>query len=321
MGGGVLVLRLWGTYFFILLFYLLFYIKNHHIKPLIMKHLITVCAAVLASTMSYGQWQVSASSGYAIESATMKLGERVSVSEIENSYGSYGEGANVQIRGTYFFGESFGVDLGVGYLNGADQDVSVVDLPGTEVNAIARARAFGASTSIVYKFTNNIYGRFGALLKLGGETEAVVYRKSVFSPEEAGALGIPEGSYSETNYKEGFHGHFPLGFVGALGYKYDLNTNFSLFVEAEYYGISIKRKNSEFSEFNTDIVLPDGTVAVSGYYSLDNLPDGAHRKTTYVDHLSNANTDTSKKLSQRVPYSSFGLNIGVTYRFERSKKE
>jgi len=286
-----------------------------------MKHLITLCTAVLISTISYGQWQVSASSGYALGSATMKLGERINTSETENSYGSYGEGTNVQLRGTYFFDDSFGVDLSVGYLQGTDQDVSIVDLPSTEVNAFARARAFGASASVVYKFTNNIYGRFGALLKLGGKTEGVIYQKSVFSEAEAEAFGVPVGSYSETNYKEDFHGHFPLGFVGALGYKYDLDSHFSIFAEAEYYGISLKRKDSEISAFNTDVKLPDGTVAVSGLYTLDNLPEGINRTTTYVDNLSNSNTDTSKELSQKVPYSSFGLNIGITYKFERLNKE
>lgn len=276
--------------------------------------------AVLAifSTTAYGQWQVSASSGYAVGSAGMKLGERITTTETENSYGSYGEGTNFQLRGTYFFDDSFGFDLGVGYLHGADQDISVVSLPDTEVNAVARARAFGASASVVYKFTNNIYGRFGALLKLGGKTEGVIYQKSVFSEAEAEAFGVPEGSYSETNYKEDFHGHFPLGFVGALGYKYDLDDNFSLFVEAEYYGISLKRKDSEISEFNTDVKLPDGTVAVSGLYTIDNLPEGVDRTTTYVDNLSNTNTDTSKELSQKVPYSSFGLNIGITYKFNKA---
>ena len=286
-----------------------------------MKHLITLCTAVLISSLSYGQWQVSASSGYALGSATMKLGERINISETENSYGSYGEGTNVQLRGTYFFDDSFGVDLSVGYLQGTDQDVSIVDLPSTEVNAVARARAFGASASVVYKFTNNIYGRFGALLKLGGKTEGVIYQKSVFSEAEAEAFGVPVGSYSETNYKEDFHGHFPLGFVGALGYKYDLDSHFSIFAEAEYYGISLKRKDSEISAFNTDVKLPDGTVAVSGLYTLDNLPEGINRTTTYVDNLSNSNTDTSKELSQKVPYSSFGLNIGITYKFERLNKE
>ncbi|WP_194550146.1 outer membrane beta-barrel protein [Zobellia nedashkovskayae] len=285
-----------------------------------MKRLIISCSAFLIGLVSYGQLQVSVSSGYALGSATMKLGEKVNVSETENSYGSYGEGTNVQIRGTYFFNDSFGADLALGYLNGSDQTISEVNIPSTNVDAIARARAFGASASVVYRFTNNIYGRFGALLKVGGKTEAVVYRKSVFSEDEAAAFGVPEGSYSKTNYKEDFHGHFPIGFVGALGYKYELNSNFSIFAEAEYYGISLKRKDSELSEFNTDIVLPDGTVASSGFYSLDNLPDGVNKQTTYVDDLSNTNTDTSKVLSQKVPYSSFGINFGVTYTFKRADK-
>ncbi|PHN92285.1 hypothetical protein CSC80_15065 [Maribacter sp. 6B07] len=283
-----------------------------------MKYKMLIAVLAIFSTTAYGQWQVSASSGYAVGSAGMKLGERITTTETENSYGSYGEGTNFQLRGTYFFDDSFGFDLGVGYLHGADQDISVVSLPDTEVNAVARARAFGASASVVYKFTNNIYGRFGALLKLGGKTEGVIYQKSVFSEAEAEAFGVPEGSYSETNYKEDFHGHFPLGFVGALGYKYDLDDNFSLFVEAEYYGISLKRKDSEISEFNTDVKLPDGTVSVSGLYTIDNLPEGVNRTTTYVDNLSNTNTDTSKELSQKVPYSSFGLNIGITYKFNKA---
>ncbi|MEQ3664491.1 outer membrane beta-barrel protein [Olleya sp.] len=227
----------------------------------------------------------------------------------------------MQLRGTYYFNESFGVDLGLGYLHGTDQTVSEVSVPNREIDAVARARAFGASTSIVYKFTNNIYGRFGALLKLGGKTEAVVYDKSTLSQAEADAFGIPLGSYSETNYKEDFHGHFPLGFVGALGYKFNLNDNLNLFIEAEYYGISLKRKDSEITEFNTDVVLPDGTVAFAGFYNIDNLPNGYNKETTYVDNLSNTNTDSSRKLSQKVPYSSFGINFGITYKFKSSSKK
>ncbi|SFJ40517.1 outer membrane beta-barrel protein [Olleya namhaensis] len=286
-----------------------------------MKHLFIVFTALMLSTVSYSQFEMSLSTGYAFDSAGMKLGETVTISETENSYGSYGEGANVQIRGTYFFNDSFGVDLGIGYLHGTDQTVSEVDLPNRNVDAVARARAFGASTSIVYKFTNNFYGRFGALLKLGGKTEAVIYDKTVLSQAEVDAFGIPLGSYSETNYKEDFHGHFPLGFVGALGYKFNLNDNFQLFVEAEYYGISLKRKDSEISEFNTDIVLADGTVVLNGFYDIDNLPSDVNKKTTYVDNLSNSNTDSSKKLSQKVPYSSFGVNFGITYKFKTSTKK
>jgi len=286
-----------------------------------MKQFGIVLTALLISGLSFAQLEVSLSTGYAVGSAGMKLGESINLSETENAYGSYGEGANVQLRGTYYFNESFGVDLGLGYLHGTDQTVSEISVPNREVDAVARARAFGASTSIVYKFTNNIYGRFGALLKLGGKTEAVVYDKSTLSQAEADGFGIPLGSYSETNYKEDFHGHFPLGFVGALGYKFNLNDNLNLFVEAEYYGISLKRKDSEITEFNTDVVLPDGTVAFAGFYNIDNLPNGYNKETTYVDNLSNTNTDSSRKLSQKVPYSSFGINFGITYKFKSNSKK
>jgi hypothetical protein len=286
-----------------------------------MKRLMILFAALLISALSYGQFQISVSSGYAVSSAGMKLGEKINTTETENTYGSYGEGANMQVRGTYFLNDKFGLDLALGYLNGADQTVSKISTSTIDVNAIARARAFGAAASMVYKFTDNFYGRLGALVKVGGKTEAVVYKKEVFSDALATAQGLPSGSYSETNYVEDYHGHFPLGVVAALGHTFDLSSNFSLFVEAEYYGISLKRKDSEISKFNTDIVLPDGTVAVSNLYSLDNLPEGIYKKTTYVDDLSHTNTDESKKLSQKVPYSSFGLNFGITYKFESSSKK
>lgn len=280
-----------------------------------MKNRITMLVVLFVTITTYAQIQISYSTGYAIGSANTKLGEKISSSQTVISYGSYGEGTNFQLRVGYFFNDTFGVDLGIAYLYGADQIVTEVNLPNQEVNAIARGRAFGASPSIVYKFTNNLYGRFGALIKIGGRTEAVVYNKVVFSEGQATAQGLPLGSYSETNYVEDFHGRLPLGFVGAFGYKYDLNKSWSLFLEAEYLGISIKRDDSELAEFNTDIKLPDGTVAVPGFYTLDNLPEGFNRTTSYVDELSNTNTDSSIELAQAVPYSSFGLNFGITYQF------
>ncbi len=283
-----------------------------------MKQTITVLAALLIGSVSYAQFQISASGGYAIGSAGMKIGEKVSVSQTENTYGSYGEGFNGQIRGTYFFNNHIGADLSVGYLHGSDQTVSEVNVPGLEVDAVARARAFGAALSVVYKFNDNVYARLGALVKLGGKTEAVAYQKQTLSEDEANAFGVPQGSYTETNFVEDYHGQFPLGFVAAIGYEYPLNDNFSVFAEAEYYGISLKRKDSEITEWNTNLVLPDGTVAAQGVYTLDNLPAGTNRTTTYVDELSNTNADDSKELAVKVPYSSFGINFGITYKFKRA---
>lgn len=282
-----------------------------------MRNYLSILVALFAINLTTAQFYITPSVGYTIGSAEMKLGEIVTPSTTSNSYGSYGEGLNVQLRGGYFFNDTFGVDLGFSYLHGADQTVMEVNVPGVEAEVVARARAFGFSPSVVYKFTENLYGRFGALLKLGGKTEAVASKMQVFTDLEAAALGLPSGSYTQTDYTEAYHGKLPLGFVGAFGYKHNLNDNFSLFIEAEYMGISVKRKDSEITAFNTDIVLPDGTVAVPGYYSLDNLPEGYTRTSEYVDEIPNNNTDPSVKLGQSVPYSSFGLNFGMTYTFAK----
>jgi len=292
----------------------------------------TLILAMLIALTSYSQVQVSVNVGYAIGSAEVKLGERTTTSKTENLYGSYGEGLSFQLRGSYFFKNNLGVDLGFAYLHGDDQQVREADIPNYRTSsAVGRGRAFGVTPSLIYKFTNNFYGRVGALLKIGGKTEAVVSDKNYYAVAPSAdnpvgvtvssAFGLPDGAYTHTEYKEDYHGKLPLGFIGALGYRFDLNDNFGFFAEVEYLGISVKRKESKLTEFNTDVVLADGTVAVQSLYSMDNLPEGYFLETTYEDSLSNSNTDLSKKLGQSVPYSSFGINFGITYTFSKSKKK
>jgi len=273
--------------------------------------LVTFCSINAVS----GQFYISASGGYAIGSAEMKLGEIITATTTENSYGSYGEGFNFQLKGGYFFNKTFGVELGFGYLHGTDQTVTEINIPeyGMDAKAIARGRAFGFTPAVVYKFTDNLYGRFGALLKLGGKTEAVVNSRMPISPDNLGEL--PLGSYTVVNFTEDYHGVLPLGFVGAFGYKYNFSDAIGMFAEFEYMGISVKRNDSEIAQLDGGVYLPDGTQVVE--YNLDNLPQGFSKTTDYVDEIPNNNTDTSIELSQKVPYSSFGLNIGISYTFSK----
>jgi len=277
--------------------------------------LVTFCSINAVS----GQFYISASGGYAIGSAEMKLGEIITATATENSYGSYGEGFNFQLKGGYFFNKTFGVELGFGYLHGTDQTVTEINIPeyGMDAKAIARGRAFGFTPAVVYKFTDNLYGRFGALLKLGGKTEAVVNSRMPISPDNLGEL--PLGSYTVVNYTEDYHGVLPLGFVGAFGYKHNFSDGISMFAEFEYMGISVKRNDSEIAVLEGGVYLPNGTQVVE--YNLDNLPPGFSTTTEYVDEIPNNNTDPSIELSQKVPYSSFGINIGITYTFSKKEKK
>lgn len=54
-----------------------------------MKHIVTVFTAFLISAMSYGQFQISGSSGFTLGSAQMKLEEAINISHTENDYGSH----------------------------------------------------------------------------------------------------------------------------------------------------------------------------------------------------------------------------------------
>ncbi|CAM1340559.1 outer membrane beta-barrel protein [Tenacibaculum aestuarii] len=286
-----------------------------------MKKSILMLAMVLITASASAQFYVSASGGYSIGSAGVKFGTETTTTGVENTYGSYGEGMHTQLRSGYFFNDTFGVEAAFGYLHGADQTIRKVTLPGNDVDVIARARAYGASASLVYKFTNNVYSRFGALIKVGGETEAKGYIKQDMSGQPAPNGGnFPDGTYNETTFTQDYKGRLPLGFIGAIGYKYELSNNVSLFAELEYMGISVTRDKAIFKEFNSEIVTPDGnrtTVA-----TINNLPTGYSKEILYVDELTlteyqeaQANPYARKQLSEKVPYSSFGINFGISYSF------
>jgi hypothetical protein len=294
------------------------------------KYLFLLITMVIATSAS-AQYYISATGGYAIGSAGVLMGTSLNTdqSKATNHYGSYGEGANYQIRTGYMFNDTFGVELGVGYLHGADQnkDSYIQNEDGSfkEVtDAIAYGRAYGLTASLVYKFTQNIYGRFGALTKIGGKTVAEFTKNTSTPFGPIVAVG-----------KQDFHGRFPFGFNAALGYTHKLSNHFKLFAELEYLGLQVTRDYSEFKSLNiTTPAIPANALGAgspampSQTWNLGDAPLEhpvfgtiyAPTKITYVDSLSTSNADPSKALSETVPYSSFGLNFGITYTFG-SKKE
>jgi hypothetical protein len=299
-----------------------------------MKKLLIFVFALVATSAS-AQFYVSASGGAQIGSAGILMGTELNAAKTiaTNEYGSFGEGLNAQLRGGYFFNKTFGVELGLGYLHGADQvrdsyKASSAGVVSEVVDAKAYARAYGFTAALVYNFNDNIYGKFGAVTKIGGKTVAELTRTST----------TPFGNIVTKGEQE-YNGRIPLGFIGAMGYKYKINDKLNLFAELEYLGINVTRDKSEFTSLN--ITTPN--VPASAFYAgspavpsktwklgdapylwlseVPGLPASsittiyAPTKITYLDELPNPNTDPSKALSEVAPYSSFGLNIGITYSF------
>ena len=108
------------------------------------------------------------------------------------------------------------------FVNSAPTTVAVEDA--TKVNAYARA--YGFSAALIYNFNENIYGKFGAVTKVGGKTVAeatnvvkVKLTENVLVPG-SGAVAIPTNTPVKTvttNLEQEFNGRIPLGFIAAMG--------------------------------------------------------------------------------------------------------
>lgn len=294
-----------------------------------MKKLLIFIFALVASSAS-AQYYVSVSGGAQMGSTGVLMGTEVSAdkTKLTNEYGSFGEGLNAQIRAGYFFNKMFGVEVGLGYLHGADQVRDTYKtyyakgsstLTEEIVDGKAYARAYGLSTALIYNFNDNVYGKFGAITKIGGKTVAEFTRST----------STPFGPVVATGKQEYF-GRIPLGFIAALGYKYKLSDKLNLFAELEYLGISVTRDKSEFTSLSIVAPAVPANALGAGHpgfpaytWQLGQAPYAhpvfgtlyAPTTITYEDTLANPNTDPSKTLSEVSPYSSFGINIGVTYSF------
>ncbi|MGG8494933.1 outer membrane beta-barrel protein [Tenacibaculum sp. TC6] len=286
-----------------------------------MKRSILLIAMILVAVSANAQFYVSASGGYSIPSAGVRFGTETTMNGIKNTYGSYGEGIHTQLRGGYYFNKSFGVEVGLGYLYGSDQNIAYVELPNQPfVDVKARGRAYGASASVVYKFTNNVYGRIGALIKVGGKTEAIGILRDIKIPANT-FPGVPVETTLDVDFVHDYKGRLPLGAIAAIGYKYDVAKNVSLFVEAEYMGVSVTRDSSTMKEFSAVIRENGATLNVDQVREImkaggSPLTPVFNNHVEYVDELPlGADQTGSKQLSQKVPYSSFGVNFGITYTF------
>ncbi len=278
-----------------------------------MKKSFLIVTLILVTMSVSAQYYISVSGGLH-NKANMKL---LSTSSGALK-GSYGDGIQTQIRGGYFFNDKIGVDVGVGYLHGEDQQIRKDYL---DVNA--RARAFGASLSGIYNLSSNVYVRAGLITKIGGKSIA----------EGSLDLNIPgewvnpalAGSGQTLPLKVEFDrdntGEFPLGFVGAFGVKFEVAKNWSVFAEMEYQGIDVTPNKSTLTRYagtlagqpverDQLIALIEGNPQASAFFEEDKL--SIFDEFTYSD---NPSDNQRKKFD--APYSSFGFNIGIMYTFSK----
>ena len=278
------------------------------------KHLLLLVAFLIATSAS-AQFYVSASGGYSFPTSEKKLGTSTTVSGVTDLNGSYGEGLEVSLRGGYSFNEKWAFELGLGYLHGADQDVQSLNIPGASADLIARGRAFGASLSGVYSFSDKFYARVGFLTKVGGMTEAVT-DLNIDIPAQLVNPSAPAGATAplSANFTTEFNGKFPSGIVGAVGYKIPVGENLNLFAEVEYMGINVTRNVSNSSDFSANIAgNPIDKATLTSILGAN--PGLAPLVPLYSD--SEIQWGEGPYPSSEAPYSSIGVNFGITYTFSK----
>ncbi len=326
-----------------------------------MKRFFLLLGFLITCYTSLAQVYISVTGGYAWGVPSTKIGEESINGKESVRFGTFGEGINSQFRVGYFFNKTWGVDISAGYLYGEDQlvrrEISQKKLAGTPLTATiegevkGRGRAFGAALSVIYNFTNNFYGRFGLLTKIGGKTEAIAHSYTTTNQDiPLAALtqlginlpalsGLPntaiikQGATIETTYTEDYKGKIPFGTIAALGYKYNITEKLAFFAELEYMNISVKRDYSELRDFNQTL---KATLNVSGInreiktnlMTLDGFNNGSyqdvlrgqvyHKRTDYVEKASQeelSNNLNNKKLTEKASYSSLGVNFGIKLSF------
>ena len=277
---------------------------------MIKNSILTLCVALCSLTAS-AQFYVSFSGGYAFGAGEKEFGTNsvlgpTGITNLGTFEGSYGEGVQTQLRGGYFFNEKWGVEVGVGYIYGTDQQFQQV---AGILDMKTRGRAFGASLSGIYNITENVYVRAGVLTKIAGKTEAVV---DLTLPNTLTGSGDVKADFTTD-----FRGEFPLGFIGAAGYKFPISDNLSLFAELEYMAINVTRDTSELGDFSATV---NGTTSIPASVLAQQLTTGPLAATPLSDLAlllqDELQWGENGLPSPEAPYSSIGFNFGITYSFK-----
>lgn len=283
------------------------------------KKLLSVAAVVLGIAAMHGQAYVSLSGGYGFQSNQKVVGRDATDSAaITDLKGSYGEGYQAQLRGGYFFTKRWGAELALGYLHGEDIATNKNQI----LDMTAHGRAFGASLSAVFNITDNLYVRAGAVTKIGGKTESTTKLNANLPLRVFNPLASPTDVVNmKADFQTNFHGKIPFGFIGGIGYRFNITDKISLFVEGEYLNINVPRKTSKLESFsatlggaNSSLSLQEFKRYMARLQSSATTPAAYKQLANQISPLLEDEYSWEGKGAPDAPYSSIGFHFGVTYK-------
>lgn len=282
------------------------------------KKLLSVAAVVLGIAAMHGQAYVSLSGGYGFQSNQKVVGkDATNIAAVSDLKGSYGEGYQAQLRGGYFFTKRWGAELALGYLHGEDIATNKNQI----LDMTAHGRAFGASLSAVFNITDNLYVRAGAVTKIGGKTESTTKLNANLSLRVFNPLAPDTKVNMKADFQTNFHGKIPFGFIGGIGYRFNVTDKISLFVEGEYLNINVPRKTSKLESFsatlggaNSSLSLQEFKRYMARLQSSATTPAAYKQLANQISSLLEDEYSWEGKGAPDAPYSSIGFHFGVTYK-------
>ncbi|HEY3251942.1 MAG TPA: hypothetical protein VGK25_12595 [Ignavibacteria bacterium] len=251
-----------------------------------MKKIIILLYIFVCSTYIYPQgFYAKLGAGYALGTNTALINIEFDTNTVHGDYGSFGEGFTPKLSLGYMFCNTIGFEVGGTYLIGKKFEHEHVSGGLTETHKMWGEGILISPSIVITAPMKSVtpYVRFGGVLGL------------VKLKEEETESGT--GARTGTNKIE-HTGNIGLGISGALGVMFKAGKMLNIFAEIHGQGMNYapgQRENTETFSGET----PDPVI-------------------TYEEEFPTNTSNTS--LTPRIPFSNYGINVGVNLNFGKSGK-
>ncbi len=208
---------------------------------------------------------------------------------------SLGKGLNLGGAIGYMFNKNIGAEIGVSYLIGSKYEAKNEYVGGVrDLTLSAKMLRIKPTLVIASGFENfNPYAKFGVVIGSG----SILFEIS----------NNDKGDLYETEIK--FNGGLAWGLTSGVGAMYTLNKGISIYGELNMINLSYAPTKGVFTK-----------ATLNGADELMDMTTN-EKEIEFVEKYTQGNTSSpndsepTKILRQKIPFGSFGLNLGVSYKF------
>lgn len=221
--------------------------------------------------------------GYNFPAGSGIIAVHQNTGNMENRYGSYGEGLIGAIGIGYMFSKNIGGELGFSILPGKTFDYSYTSSGFySEYTNIGKMKRLVPALKITVGSKLMPYAKIGLVLGINHEinmtnTQVLSHQTDIFTNRLSGGISI--------------------GFMNTIGVDISANEKVSLYVEVMMIDQSWAPEKNEYTKSIVNNVL------------------GSQYHSGTINYVDNVTSYQSEKLKEFFPFGSFGINAGVKLTF------